>query len=166
MDTRPVFPLTSVSAVRLPCSAGVTLVELMVVIAISAILLGIATPSFVDFIKGQSVKTASADITSALAFARSEAIKRNSDVVITPAGAGWQGGWAITATVSGAATTLNQQSAYKNITITGPATDLTYGGDGRVKGGSAPTFQISGDSNIRCVSVSLSGVAHSKTGAC
>ncbi|QDZ27210.1 GspH/FimT family pseudopilin [Noviherbaspirillum sp. UKPF54] len=151
---------------------GFTLVELMITIAISAILLGLAAPSFSSFIKSQTVRTASSDLNAALIFARSEAIKRNSDVVITPASGGWQNGWTVTVTTvagvdsTASTTTLGSQASFSGLTITGPTGGLTYGSDGRLAGTTMPTFQISGSASTRCVSVGLSGVPMSKTGSC
>jgi type IV fimbrial biogenesis protein FimT len=147
---------------------GVTLIELIVTLAISAVLLGIGVPSFVSFIRNQAVKTASFDITSMLIFARSEAIKRNADVVITPTSGNWAYGWAVTTTSGGATTTLSAQSAFSGLTITASIASLSYGSNGRVQGTTQPSFQISGNgsTDTRCVSVSLSGLPNSKTGSC
>ncbi len=144
---------------------GFTLIELMVTIAIVAILLGIGVPSFQGFVAGQRVKTASYDISSALTLTRSEALKRNADVVITPASGGWQNGWTVTA----GATTLNQHGPFAGLTITGPTTNPTYASNGRLKA-AITSFNISASGTTstpnRCVSVDLSGLPSSKQGSC
>lgn len=145
---------------------GFTLIELMVTIAISAILLGLAVPSFSSFIKSQAVRTSSSDLNAALIFARSEAIKRNSNVTLTPASGGWQNGWSITVTSAASTTTLGSQAAFSGLTISGPTSGLTYGSDGRLAGTAMPSFEISGSASTRCVSVNLSGLPMSKTGSC
>lgn len=147
-------------------SGGFTLIELMVTIAIAAILLGIGAPSFSEFIKNQAVRTASSDITTMLIFARSEANKRNTNITVTPASGGWQNGWTVTVSSGGSTTTLGSQAAFAGLTITGPSTDLTYGSDGHLVDTSAPSFQISGSTSTRCINVSLSGMPTSKTGSC
>jgi len=75
---------------------GFTLIEMMVVIALAAIVLGMGVPSFKDFIVGQRVKSAAYAFSTAAMSARSEAIKRNTSVVLTQATGGWQNGWSVT----------------------------------------------------------------------
>jgi type IV fimbrial biogenesis protein FimT len=62
--------------------AGVTLIELMIVIVITAILLTVAIPSFRDIIDRNRLKAASENLYSDLQFAKSESIKRNQKVYI------------------------------------------------------------------------------------
>lgn len=62
---------------------GVTLIELMVVVAILAILLMVATPSFTDFLARKRVEGALTELTADLNFARSEAVVRNTNVSVT-----------------------------------------------------------------------------------
>lgn len=61
---------------------GFTLMESMVVIAIVAILAGLAAPSFSPTIERWRVRQAVESLTSTLHFARSEAIKRGGQVAI------------------------------------------------------------------------------------
>jgi type IV fimbrial biogenesis protein FimT len=140
---------------------GFTLIEMMVTVGIAVILLGIGMPSFTSFIRNQAVKTASFDLSSALVLARSEAIKRNADVVIAAATGGWQNGWTVTA----GTTTLSNREAVSGLTITGPASSVTYLNNGRVQG-TAPEFEISGSSSNRCIRVTLSGHPNSTKGTC
>lgn len=148
--------------------SGFTLVELLITIIIVAILTSLAIPSFREFIAGQRIRTASFDIMATLVLARSEAIKRNTNVTITPAtGVDWTTGW--TVDVSG--TTLSQQSALPGLTITctGDCNPITYTGNGRPPAGATATsFEISSTSNtsVRCISIDLGGRPNSKTGAC
>jgi len=59
---------------------GVTLIELMVGIAILAILFGVAVPNFRVWIQNGKVRTAAESIQNGLQIARVEAIQRNSRV--------------------------------------------------------------------------------------
>jgi type IV fimbrial biogenesis protein FimT len=61
---------------------GFTLVEAMVVIAISAILVGLAAPSMRNLIERNGVNESLDSLTSSLAFARAEAIKRGFPVIV------------------------------------------------------------------------------------
>ena len=54
-------------------ATGFTLIELMVTIAIAAILATLAAPSFREYIVSQRIKNASFDLFTALTLARSEA---------------------------------------------------------------------------------------------
>lgn len=76
--------------------SGFTLVEMMITVFMIAVLLGIAVPSYQNFIANQRVKTFSFELYTTMVQARSEAIKRNATVYVRPSGAGWSGGWAIT----------------------------------------------------------------------
>ncbi len=68
------------SAAKYQKQAGFNLIELMVVLSIFAILAGVAVPSFMDFMRDSKARTQSNQILSNLHFARSEAIKRQTNV--------------------------------------------------------------------------------------
>lgn len=61
---------------------GFTLVEAMVVIAISAIFVGLGAPSMRNLIEGNGVNQSVDSLTCSLIFARAEAIKRGSPVTL------------------------------------------------------------------------------------
>ncbi|MTI14988.1 GspH/FimT family pseudopilin [Sansalvadorimonas verongulae] len=63
-------------------SVGFTLVELMVVMAVLAILAGVVTPSFTDMVVRNGVSTHTNKMISLLRYARSEAISRQNSVVL------------------------------------------------------------------------------------
>ena len=70
-------------------SQGFTLIELLIAITIAGILLVIGIPSFKYTILNNRVKTAASDFHISLLLARSEAIKRNSNIDITLTTNGW-----------------------------------------------------------------------------
>jgi type IV fimbrial biogenesis protein FimT len=147
--------------------AGFTLPELMVVVALAAVMLGIGVPSFRDFVAGQRVKTAAGEYATTLVQARSEAIKRNTDVTVTPVSSGasgWQDGWVVAA----GGVTLSTQAAYSGLTFAGPTSAITYKGTGRLSAAVAK-MQITSTqdtTSIRCVAIDLSGMPNSTKGAC
>ena len=74
---------------------GFTLIELMIVIVLLAVLTILAGPSFRSFIVEQRARATLVDLRIALMTARSEALKRNRSVLVTPAAGGWNEGWRI-----------------------------------------------------------------------
>ena len=143
---------------------GFTIIELMVVLAIVAVMAAAALPNMTQFARNQRVKTASFDVFSTLVTARSEAITRNASVTVTPTGGNWANGWEIA--IGGAV--LRKQDAVPSITIAGPAA-ITYNGNGRISGASAPTFELSSTGSgitVRCITVDLSGRPVTKAAAC
>lgn len=62
--------------------SGFTLVELLVTVAIAAILLGVGVPSFIEMIRDSRLGVQYQSLTSALYLARSEAVKRSEIVTV------------------------------------------------------------------------------------
>lgn len=61
---------------------GVTLVELMVTLAVAAILIAIATPSFTSLINSNRLSGSANELVAALQTARMEAVRRNARVIV------------------------------------------------------------------------------------
>jgi len=150
---------------------GFTLIELMVTLAILVVLLGLAVPSFRGFIGSQKVKSGTYELMTSLVLARSEAVKRNANVTITPtSSAAWASGW----TVTGGGATLHSQEAISGLTVTtytnstcttsGTVGSIVFGSSGRAAASSCYKFTAESTTNTRCVKVDLTGIPSS--GSC
>ena len=143
---------------------GFTLIEVMIAVAVAAILVSLAAPSFVRIIADQRAKSAATDLVTAMNVTRSEAIKHNHSVTLQPKTGGWANGWQVK-DPDGGADLLDANAT--GVPITGGPASVTYGGGGRLLGTTAPSFTI-GESDMpqRCLSVDLSGRPHIKASAC
>lgn len=77
---------------------GFSLVELMVVLAIAAILTTGALPGMSALIRSLQLKAAAHDLLGAIALARSQAVARGSRMILAPADPGgidWSRGWVV-----------------------------------------------------------------------
>ena len=75
--------------------SGLSLVELMVTLAIAAVLLTYAIPNMREFLLRQTLHTKANDMLVDFVFARAEAINRGEPIKIT-ANTNWKSGWEIT----------------------------------------------------------------------
>lgn len=77
---------------------GLTLIELMVVIAIVAILISITIPSFKQQIDGKRTQSVMASFITGMAYARSESVKIGGSVHLRSvlASDDWSDGWCVT----------------------------------------------------------------------
>lgn len=84
--------------------SGFTLVELMITLAVAAIILAIATPDFSNLIQNNRITSQTNELVSALHLARSEAVTRSATVTVCTRNstvedcdnsADWQDGWIV-----------------------------------------------------------------------
>ena len=73
---------------------GFTLIELMVSLIILSVLMAIAVPNFVDWIKNNRIDAATRNLTGAFQLARSEAVSRQTVITIN-SGGDWSDGLTI-----------------------------------------------------------------------
>jgi type IV fimbrial biogenesis protein FimT len=79
-------------------SPGLTLPELVITVCISGILVSVAIPSFMNVITNNRTAAIANQLITALAYARSEAIKRGLQITIKHKGTAlkvWENGWDI-----------------------------------------------------------------------
>jgi type IV fimbrial biogenesis protein FimT len=143
-----------VSSIRSKASRGVTLLELMITIAIAAILASLALPSFSSSLQSNRVATTSNEFLASVAYARSEAMRNNRGAVMCPStdgsacGGTWQNGWIVWADQNANGTredpaepVLRRQDALYKQTSTGGGTAIRFSPRGAVVGG-AGTIRV------------------------
>jgi len=157
---------------------GFTMVEMMIVLAIIAILTSLVGPSFDDLIRSSRMTTQYNELLASLSLARSEAVKRDSTVTIcksnnhtTPAcGGDWHNGWIIFADDDndGVFDVGSDELVYVHAALSGDNTldyardRITFSGSGITSGGFNGTFTLCddrGDSDSVGLIVSLTGRA-------
>jgi type IV fimbrial biogenesis protein FimT len=92
------------SCFRIRVCSGFTLIELMITVSILGILLGIGLPSFVTFINNNKITAEANSLIYSFHMARSEAIKRGTDVQVSLAfinDRSWPSGWKVLADTNG-----------------------------------------------------------------
>jgi len=83
-------------------SAGFTLIELMVSLAVAAVLIGIAMPAFNDLVRQRAMTSRINDMVLAISYARSEAVRQGATVSIqavdaSEGGNEWGAGYCVVA---------------------------------------------------------------------
>ena len=146
---------------------GFTMIEMMVTLIVVGILAAIAAPAFTSLIASQNIRTSVSMLQSSLLQARSEAIKRNAIVTVSPNGGQWVSGWTVSVLASGEVISSNNKIT--QAVITGPApASVQYNNSGRPSAGGGSTFKFSSSltSDIRCLNVDLSGMPMITTSGC
>lgn len=155
---------------------GLTLVELMVTIAVLAILLAISIPSLTDSTLGSKLRSQANDLAAGALLARSEAIKRNQSVTLCASSNGstctgaWINGWIVRATDG---TVIHAHGEAENgFLINGTVTSIQFQPTGA--GATTATLTVcrsspSVGSQERVVTISATGrpsVAKTTAGSC
>lgn len=155
---------TPFKARRRPCRPenGFSLVEMMVVVAVIAILLGFAAPAVKSMIAGQRVKNAASELYESIILARSEAIKRAVSVELDTTG--FANGWAVMA--DGVATPLREQAAMTDVSFDPADADVSFNRLGRLAGPFEVEISRSDTASKRCIQVESSGKPKVINGAC
>ncbi|MEO5331042.1 MAG: GspH/FimT family pseudopilin [Magnetococcus sp. YQC-5] len=145
---------------------GFTLIELLITLAIVSALFALGMPYMSDAILNQKVKSAVTTLHQSLIEARSEAIKRNRTVTLTPTAGDWTNGWFVSTTeIDGRTMLLKNISGFKDLSITNSINGIVgYQNNGRLNTGTGYTsgiFYLSIANNtqiaMRCIVINLNG---------
>lgn len=169
---------------------GVTLIELMVGLAIVAIIAALAAPSFDRSIRDSQIRAGADTLISAMALARVEAVRRGKYVTICPSadgstcsGTDWTNGWLVfqDGAASVAATPVIDadlriktfSALADSVSITSTPATLAYvrfNSMGSIANGVAKTFRVNNttctQAIVRTISVSAMGHAAVEEGSC
>ena len=138
---------------------GFTLIELMVVLAVIAILAMIGIPGFQTILQNSRMTSATNSLLSALQYARSEAVTQRAAVTVTPLdGADWASGALIMKSLIKLRET---PPAATGVTVTGSAASVTYQPDGST---TTVTFTI-GDSRPDTRQIKVNGIGQACAGS-
>lgn len=143
---------------------GFTMIELMVTIAVLAILMAVAAPSFTNVMRKNDVSAANNALLADLSYARTEAVNRHVTVSICPSTTGhscssstaYETGWIVYTYVPGKAASntdfdsddtdnilLRSTQAPKGVSIQAKsATVISFGQQGQLKPDTALAFEV------------------------
>ncbi len=163
--------------------AGFSLLELMITLAVAAILVVIAVPSFTNLIRRSQVSSASNELLASMSYARTEAVNRGQQVSMCPSTnftscsgtASFEPGWIIYTYPAGAASAgksyvngtdllLRSTTARNNVSIrVKNAGVITFGQQGQLSRPAVPpltfaTCYRSGSSGLGTSTSDVSGV--------
>jgi type IV fimbrial biogenesis protein FimT len=139
--------------------SGFTLIELVVTVALIAIIATVAVPSFSGLVSDSRLTAVTNNLNATLRLARSEAIKRNRTLTLCglkQCGNDWSTGWQLVTDKTNG-TVIQQQAARDDgVTITSSAT-VTFNSFGRPAGASNYCVTLSADGKSQVLSVAPSG---------
>lgn len=154
-------------------SGGFSLVELMVTVAVLAILSAVAVPSMTGLINANRLSSASSELVAAVQFARSEAVRRNvrvklcgtADGATCSKAAAWSG-WLVVDESGAKPEVLRALVAPESLQISGPANGVVFRPSGLLSAASSLTVCMpttNPSSNQRVITINVSGSARSSS---
>jgi type IV fimbrial biogenesis protein FimT len=145
--------------------SGFSMLELMVSMAVLALLAAVAGPNMAAFVNGRRVEDVARRLAADMNLARNEALKRNASVLLcatasgtackaAPTAADWARGWRVcfdadndndcdAGTAADANPVRVQPSINSAVTLTGPASRLRFNADGTVTASAFTDFIVS-----------------------
>ena len=149
---------------------GFTLIELMVTVAVIAILAAIATPAMQGLLNGNRLNGAAGELTATMQLARSEAVRRNARVTVCGSSDGSTCGGAWDQLIvtqptptAGDPALVRRYQPPGSMQITGPG-PIVFRPSGLID--SQQQLEVTIADQKRCVFVRVSGVVSASKGAC
>lgn len=144
-----------------------TLIELMITLAIAAILLSVAVPSMSTYLKNKTSERLKAQLLSDLRFARTQADTNNQTLTVKPFGGSWNRGWQIV----NKSNTVIREGAQSNLpanTISSASTQISFNAFGRAAAIATIKIKVPKctGKNVYEISINLLGQVVSKASAC
>lgn len=161
--------------------SGFTLVELMIAVAVVAILLALALPSFQGSMRSNRVATTSNELLGSLSLARTEAIRglgpagvcASADGATCAATTDWANGWIVWRDDRAAGgvvvrTVVRYVQPKVRMAITGPNGGVQFTTQGRSQAGANQIGVAASDATgvARCILLNASGQSRITQGAC
>lgn len=136
---------------------GFTLVELMVTIAVIAVVLAIGVPGIAQLKRNNEITTATKGLSAALNFARAEAVRRGDDVMINPRSGDWAKGWTVNSSEAGNPVLRAFDAPPPSSTITASLSPVTFEALGNASAAACFDVSIAGNSSVRSIPISPAG---------
>lgn len=142
---------------------GFTLIELMVTIAVLAIIISLGIPMYGQFTQGAGLSSRTSELVSSIHLARSEAVTRRAPIRMEAIDGDWTLGWEIyddsLATPMLRQTDLRSSDVNYDIAEVGNLTVVTFDGQGRVSDLARFTICLrgAGNTNGRLLTLSRFG---------
>lgn len=152
-------------------SRGFTLVELLVTIAVIAIIVSLGVPMYGQFTQGSALSGRSSDLVAAINYARSEAVTRRTTVRLGSLAGDWENGWQVTDVAADTVlmTVDNRGQTVVALAEVADLAEVDFDADGRVNADA--TFVLStcsseGSGDQRRIAVSRFGRVQLSKEAC
>jgi type IV fimbrial biogenesis protein FimT len=146
---------------------GFTIIELMVTLAVLAVVVAIAAPSFSGLLRDSRNQAIRNEMASALQMARSEAVKRRTNVIICKRnednddcdnGNDWSNGWLIK---TSGGLVIKVWDAPNSVAVIGSAASITFESTGMASNAESITIKPTGG----CTGQKQDSLAIKKTGS-
>lgn len=153
-------------------SRAFTLIELMVTVAVLAVVISLAAPSFSNMLQENRLSALTNELQGTLQLARSEAVKRRASITVCRSnedqsacddGTDWAGGWMM---LDGTEV-LKVWDPIQGIVVTGPNTGITFRSNGMASAQNwTVTHSACSGEQKRTLTVSATGSTTLTKGSC
>jgi len=151
------------SSFSLKSRQGLTLIELLVTIVIIMIIVMVSVPNYSNFVANERFAVATNQLYNAYRFARNEALKTSSSMILDAKEIGgvsdWANGWQVKN--SDGDLLLESKKPHESITVSGNV--VTVNGTGSA---TSVDMSIVGPNKANCLTILSSGQSQLKEGAC